>query len=380
MIHPQDPSEWLAQIQATPESAPDIVRSLVAHLVHLEEANEELRNINIELRNKSNPQAHQREVDELGRQIEALADLVRARARHATSQALLVWSDNGHALGLDLARGDVDEAALLTHVVRFPAQVQLDLRAVALAQQVLALTNLGQGVVFKVHDLIQVTREATQWHKIPDLNLGGGEFLAAVTPIGDLPLSHSLVTVSQAGYARSISRWSLDRFLFEAQFGRGSQDDRDILIDAQLCPEPDRDVILFTRRGRYLRFPVASLSPGATLALKLDRADRLVSMLLDDPARPNALIVDTDGHAIRRPLESFRSGSPGRKPLPACASQAIVGVRPLGDFDRVVVLMQNGRLALVDAEQIPLSHRSRPLAALPEVTFAVRAFTTTASF
>ncbi len=379
MINPDDPKEWLAQIEAAPESAASIAKLLVERLARLEEANEELRNTNIDLRQKIDTKAHQKEVDELSRQIEALARLVKARAKgHAPAEALIAWASNGHALALELG-GQLDETSLQAYAFRFPASVRLHLLAAPVADEILFLTNLGQGTVGNIQDLLQITQDSARWHKIPGLNLIGGEFVSAAAPIGDLPLCHSLITASRAGYARSILRWSMDRLLQEAQFGKGIQHDWDAQVCAALCASPASNLILFTERGNYVRFPQNSLSVSLMQAIKLDEGEHIAALVMDDQAE-QVLLVDSEGKGIRRSIKSLPAKSLGTRPQPACSAGEPLGACPIDDYDRVVALMKNGRLAIFDADQAPLANKARSLASLPAITHGVQAFTTARNF
>ncbi|MBN1888432.1 MAG: hypothetical protein JW850_10595 [Thermoflexales bacterium] len=381
MINDEDPKEWLAQIEQAPESAPGMTRLLITRLMRLEEENEALRDANSTLRRKIDTQAHQKEVDELSRQIEALARLVKARSqKHAPPEALILWAANGHALALDMQLGELDESSLVKYAFRFPARVNLHLLAAPLAEEILLLTNLGQAAVFKVEELARVTGEAANWHKIPDLRLGGGEFVALMTPIGGLPLGHSLVAASREGQVRSIMRWSVNRFLQERQFGRGVAVDRDVQHCAQVCFEQGAEVLLFTNRGLFLRFPESSMSPSLAPGIKLGKGEYVVEMVLSDRPEQEVLIVDAAGKGGRRALKSLPAKSMGTRPQPACSMEDVLGVRLVGEYDQVAVLMQNGRLAILDVDRAPHLSRSGPLAALPGVTHGVRAFTSFKSF
>lgn len=380
MINPDDPQEWLAQIQAAPESAPEIVKTLLARLSWLEETNHKLRNTNIELQQKIDTRAHQKEVDELRRQIEAFARLVRARSKHAPGEALIAWSSNGHALAFDLESGELGESSLLAYAFRFPPNVRLHLLTAPLPEEILFLTNRGQGAVFQVNELVRVTQEATRWHKLPGLNLSGDEFLSAAAPLGDFPLCHSLVTCSRDGYVRSILRWSMDRFLQEAQFGKGVKQDRDVQMCAQLCFNPASNIILFTQRGNYLSFAESSLALNLMQGIRLAEGEQVVSMVVDDQSGAEILILDSEGKGVRRSLKSLQAKSVGTKPQAACVAQDVIGARVVSEFDRVVGLMKNGRLAMFDADQAPRANRARELAPLAGITAPLQAFTVAKSF
>jgi hypothetical protein len=381
MINEEDPKEWLAQIEQVPESAPDIARLLLTRLGRLEEESEALRDANSALRQKIDTQAHQKEVDELTRQIEALARLVRARSKkHAPPEALILWAANGHALALDLRLCELDESVLVKYAFRFPAGVTLHLLAAPLVEEILLLTNLGQAAVFKVEELARVTGEIANWHKIPDLRLGSGEFVALMTPIGGLPTGQGLVTASRDGQVRSILRWSVNRFLQERQFGRGVAEDRDVQHCAQVCFDQQADVLLFTNKGLFLRFPESSLTPSLSAGIKLDKGDYVVGMALSDRPEQEVLIVDAEGRGGRRALKSLPAKSLGTKPQPACIAEDVLGVRLVSEYEQVAVLMQNGRLAVLDVDEVPLLSRAGRLSALPGVTHGVRAFTSFKSF
>src|SRR5688572_22268425 len=93
MINKRDPAEWLAQVEQAPDSAPYVVRILLARLQTLDEENERLRNTNLDLRQKIDTKAHQSEVSELKRELKALARVVRGEYTENLHQPIvLVWS------------------------------------------------------------------------------------------------------------------------------------------------------------------------------------------------------------------------------------------------------------------------------------------------
>src|SRR5690349_10219261 len=212
VINKRDPAEWLAQIEHQPDSAPYVVRMLLARLETLDQENERLRNNNIELRDKIDTKAHQTEVNELKRQMKALSRLAIADAhRHDQRRALIVWSRRGDILTVDPSKHDPEQPILLPPTWKEDAQWRLS--ACAPEDEMLVVTRSGQSTIFEVADLMRLSEGARDWHHIPGLRLTRDEFIAYMLPVGRLPLSEGIAAVSIKGSGRKLSRWALDTML-----------------------------------------------------------------------------------------------------------------------------------------------------------------------
>jgi DNA gyrase/topoisomerase IV subunit A len=376
MINKEDPSEWLAQIELTPASAPVIVRTLVSRIKSLDETNEELRNENIALREKIDTKAYQKELEELKRQLRTFTRLVKYNAAaQGTKQVVLSWSEKGYVFALDAARITAGEPVYLPHSHRMDDQ-KIRLLGVSAVEDVLFLTNMGRAGIFEVETLMKAAGENLIWQKLPDLKLEEKEFIALMLPVGLLPLSESLVTLSVRGYARSIHRLVINQFLQNAQFGKGVTDARDVQVYACLVFDRQSDAILFTSRGNHLRFASETISPSPAQALKLELSEQAVGVVPDDPSRPQVLAIDRAGQAARRLSSDFSKRTIGVKPQPAFSAEQIVAVQPVDETGQVVILSGDELKGLtrISAAQVPLHNKTRPLAKLPGLSAPVLDF------
>jgi DNA gyrase/topoisomerase IV subunit A len=376
MINKEDPSEWLAQIELTPASAPVIVRTLLSRVKSLDEYNEELRNENIVLREKIDTKAHQKEVEELRRQLRALGRLAKDFVLdQAMNDIVIAWSDKGFVFALELEQLKVGELILIPYSNKLSTQ-RIRLLSVSSDDDVLYLTNTGRVGIFEVQPLLNISRENRVWQKLPDLKLGEKEFIALMLPIGMLPFSESLITLSVMGYARGIHKLMINQFLQNAQFGTGVKDVRDVQAFACLIFDKKADVLIFTSQGNYLRFASASIGPPVVQALKTDFLDDVIGIVPSDPSRSQVLVIDANGQAARRSIGDFPTRTIGVKPQPAFSAEEIVAVQAVKETDQVVILAgeEQMHLSIIAAQQVPINNKARSLAQLPGLKDRVHDF------
>jgi DNA gyrase/topoisomerase IV subunit A len=376
MINKEDPSEWLAQIDLTPASAPIIVRTLVSRIKSLNEYNEELRNENISLREKIDTKAYQKEAQELKRQIRALGRLAKGCITHQEANNVIIsWTNQGFVLVLEWDKTKAGESILVPLPDPRFSQV-IRLLNVSAADEVLFLTNLGRIGTFEVQSLIKLKSENLVWHKLPGLILGDKEFISLLLPVGMLPISDSLITLSRGGYTRSINKLIINQFMQTGELGKGVKDERDVQAFACLVVDKQADVVLFTGNGHHLRFPAGSIGPGVIQALKLDSPDKVIGMISNDQFSSQVLVFDRNGKAARRSIDDFPERTIGVRSQPAFSAEEIVGVKLTNETDQVVILAGKEQLSLtmMEGKQVPLNDRARSLAQIPGLNDRVHDF------
>ena len=137
---------------------------------------------------------------------------------------------------------------------------------------------------------------------------------AMVAVAGFTPDTYMLMATGRG----EIKKTALDRFAAVRSSGLIAMDleERDELVAAQLATDRD-DVILVTRKGQSIRFPVSSLrassrTSGGVRGIRLASDDRVVSMAI---AYPDAflLVVTTGGFGKLTPVDDYprqhRAGS-----------------------------------------------------------------------
>ncbi len=359
MVNPKDSVEWVAQAKAAPDFAWNIVKMLSSRLDRLHEKNEQLRNDNIDLKRKITTEAHQREVDELHRQMTAFIRITKAERAGVREDALFLWSGDGRVMALDPDK--LGALNLFAQIFQIPQGVALHLTACSIEEEILFLTNTGRGLTFTVRELALNLGQV--WRKIPDASLGRDEFVCVALPVARFPLSEALVTASRNGHARSNARWNVSRFFQNAQFGTGVRSGEDHQVGAALTMTEDAGVILFTEGGRFVRFPERDASPSLSLGIKLDPGDHVLTVLADDA--DEVLMVSSDGKAARRTVESFALGGMGTKPKAAARTGDLIGVDAVTPGDVAVFFLDDGRFVTCPAADFPLMDRAGSLQDVP---------------
>jgi len=369
VINKRDPDEWLAQMEQEPDSAPYIVRMLLARLQTLDQENQRLRNENIELNHKINTKAHQTMIDELRRQLKALARIAQAGKQVSPpNTTLIVWSKRGDILTVDLRKQDLKKP------IEFPptgrGDSEWNLTACAPEEELLVVTRSGNSTVFEAADLLQVSEASWQWHHIPDLKLTRDDFIAFIIPVAKLPLADGLITVTARGSARKLSRWSLDQIFQRGQFGKGVREENeswDWQAHGAMIISPKADVLLFSRQGNISRFPAEELQPSPTPAMRVQEGDEVVDVLTDDTEGRHVALFDAQGRALRRALSSIPVSSMGPRGKPLITTENLVSAALVDDMDRLAVLTGASttlKLHSIDALDIPVADRAKPPAPL----------------
>jgi len=371
MINPNDPAEWVEQVKSVPESAPRIVKTLVSRLKSLDDINEELRNEIIELKEKIDTDAHRREVSELQRQLRALARIVRAQENsQSPEKALLIWSDSGYF-------SLISSTQLTQRRIQLPYpsfKSKLRLMAIEIQESILYVTSTGKSYTFDVKDLPLASPQVFKWHFLPEINLSSNEYISFILPISRLPLSDSLVTLSEAGYVRSIMRLSLDRLLQDGQIGRGVKQNQDSPAFATLVSEKRSEIILFTNRGNYARFSISNLMPAPTLAMKLSRNEEIVTIMSCDKSDQEILFVDSHGKVLISQLGYFSPSGLGLKPKSAVNTDILVKVSPVVDSGTIFFLARGEDALTIDTQQldnIPRGGRTKQMVSLSDIEGSV---------
>lgn len=359
MINKRDPAEWQAQVEQSPESAPYVVRILLARLQTLDEENERLRNTNLELRHKIDTKAYQNEVNELKRELKAIARLVRGDFAGGLAQPiLLVWSKMGDLLAVDLRKVKRGES------VELPPSWQDEsvwrLTATSAHDEILVVTKTGNSVVFAIEDLLKVSEKSKDWHQIPGLRLARDEFIAFITPIARLPLSDGLITIGAKGTGRKLSRWTLDSAMQSGQIGKGVRDENDWQAFGEMPLDAKANALVITRGGIAVRFPIEGLQPNANPAMKVEWDDAVIGVMLDDTARQQVVMIDTQGRGLRREIEGIAVANAGTKGKPIITTEGLAGVVLADEGDQIAMLMGGStslRVELVGVEGIPVADR-----------------------
>ncbi|WP_448523922.1 DNA gyrase subunit A [Pseudothermotoga sp.] len=211
------------------------------------------------------------------------------------------------------------------------------------------VSSHGRAFVLKNHEIELSNRDSKGKPIRAYLNLEEEESILAMIPFSEW--HGDLVLVTKKG---KIKRTPLSEF--ESATARGIRainfDDGDSVVSANVCDEKDKEILIITRNGMSIRFPIDEVrqmgrSAMGVTAISLREGDEVVGMVVLSDNEGDILTITTKGFGKRTPLSEYRvqsRGGVGVKTMPSvekvgflCGAELIKN--PESD---VIVLTKNG--------------------------------------
>ena len=318
-IRQQDVQWWLREIKLHPEVAPTIIRSLAERLEELDHQNEELRAALIKLRRSLSGRVGRSATQPLRQQatgpryprnlspIDQRSQPGRALARGVSPSPefiMLSRSGMGFRAPLDSLERSAQERAL-TRVTPVLARAP-HLIATHSADELILLTQKGKGLFVPVRD-VPLCMDASQilLQSIPAIRLDSADAIAAVLSFDHLRSSRWITLVTRRGFVRQTILAAMER-----QATRGDDlvasplaDDEPLLM---LGSDTGDDVLLFTRQGKWNRFPGSAIPGRGAEGIELREDDAAVGAASLNADR-ELLVLTTDGFAFRRSSQALKA-------------------------------------------------------------------------
>ena len=218
---------------------------------------------------------------------------------------------------------------------------------------VLFFTTLGRVYRLKAYELPEGSRHSKGKAVINLLpRLKDGERVRTLLPLRDLATDGSLVFATRRG---TVKRTALDQFQNIRTNGIQAVllDDGDELVDVALVTDEATEILLATRAGQLVRFPVSEIRPmgRATygvigVRLSAEKDDHVVGMAPVSPRYPTLLSITTTGYGKRSPTDDYRRTKRGAKGVRTIRTGgrngSVVAVLPTTDLSEVLVTTQGG--------------------------------------
>ena len=218
---------------------------------------------------------------------------------------------------------------------------------------VLFFTNLGRVYRLKAYELPEGSRHSKGKAVINLLpRLKEGERIQTLLPVHDLQTEGYLLFATRRGL---VKRTGLDQFQNIRTSGIQAilLEENDELVDVVFVDDPDVEVILATRAGQLVRFPLSDVRPMGratygVIGVRLSGAkdDHVVMM---SPVRPDfssLLSLTTTGYGKRTPIGEYRRTQRGAKGVRTIATGgrngSVVAVLPTTEDSEVLVTTQGG--------------------------------------
>ncbi len=194
------------------------------------------------------------------------------------------------------------------------------------------------------------------------INIDSDDRVADMLNVRDFEGPAQVVTASLRGYVKKtpLSAYSNPRSSGIIACG---VDEGDELMSVMLA-EDDRDMVLFSRQGKAIRFNSEQVrSMGRTArgvrGIRLRPGDELIGMEIVDPERADLLAVTEHGFGKRTPINQYRAQGRG--------GQGVINIRTserngdvvtsflANDDSDIMIITENGKLIRLPVHQIRLT-------------------------
>lgn len=231
-------------------------------------------------------------------------------------------------------------------------------------ENLLFFTNRGKVYHRRVHEVPEASRTARGTAVVNLIEIGQDEQVTAVIPVRDFGEDRDLLMCTRRGV---VKRTALAEF---GHIRRGglialSLDPGDELVAVQLT-DGRGDVLLLTRQGQAIRFPVAEVrTMGRTargvMGIRLEEGDEVVGMeVADDEA--HLLVITDRGYGKRTPVREFRAQGRGGKGIRAITLTArngqVAGFEVVRPGEEVMLISQGGIVLRVPVDQVSIQGRA----------------------
>jgi DNA gyrase subunit A len=218
---------------------------------------------------------------------------------------------------------------------------------------VLFFTNQGRVYQLKAYELPEGSRHSKGKAVINLLpRLKDGERVQTLLPLHDMSAAGSLFFATRRGL---VKRTTLDQFQNIRTSGIQAilLEEGDELVGVALVTDEATELLLATRSGQLVRFPLAEVRPmgRATygvigVRLSAEKDDHVVAMAPVSPKFPTLLSLTSTGYGKRSPTEEYRETKRGAKGVRTIRTGgrngAVVAVLPTTDASELLVTTQNG--------------------------------------
>ncbi|MFZ1023581.1 MAG: DNA gyrase subunit A [Thermoplasmata archaeon] len=218
---------------------------------------------------------------------------------------------------------------------------------------VLFFTTLGRVYRLKAYELPEGSRHSKGKAVINLLpKLKEGERVQTLLPVRDLANGGALFFATKKG---TVKRTTLDQFqnIRTSGIQAALLEEGDELVGVALLTNQSTEIVLATRQGQAVRFPVAEVRPmgRATygvigVRLSGEKDDQVVTMTPVSARYPDLLTLTSTGFGKRSPTEDYRRTKRGAKGVRTIRTGGrngtVIAVLPTTNDSEVLVTTQNG--------------------------------------
>jgi DNA gyrase subunit A len=224
---------------------------------------------------------------------------------------------------------------------------------------ILFFTNIGRCYKMKVYKIPEAGRNSKGRPIVNVLNLQPDEKVTAFVPVREFDDTHFIIAATERGI---VNKQPLT--IYENVNSGGKKavklDEGDSLIEVKLATGGD-DVILGTKLGRAVRFPVSRVramgrQTHGVKGTRLRDGDLVVGMIIVN-SQSGILTVTDNGHGKRSPLSEYRRTNRGGKGIinikfKGKNGSGVVSIKGVQGDEDVLIITQNGIIIRMNVDRM----------------------------
>ncbi len=227
-------------------------------------------------------------------------------------------------------------------------------------QYLLLFTNRGRMHQLRVYEVPEGSRTAKGVHIANLFPLEKEEFVTTALTIREFAADRYFLFVTKKGMVKRSSAEQYSRSRKSGLIAVGLKEGDELLMVREV--NPANQVIVVTKQGLSIRFPLADVRPmGRSAAgvkgVNLRKADEVSSAVVvngDDGA--NLLTIASNGYGKRTPVELYRQQSRGGKGIinmkVTSKTGHVIGATMVTDSDELVLLTSGNKIIRIGVNEI----------------------------
>ncbi len=357
MISPDKIDEWIREVEERPASAELVIRYIAKRLSELAARDEELVAQNIELLSGRKVDEYESRIASLEYQLELLKRQLGGevflpteaprRAALPDMVNLLLYNRLGQVLRWEVDPAKLEDGQVIARSTGEADNVPPELLTTAPQEELLFIFDTGRTVRRPITQLPLAENNQLDWQGAFIEEPHVKEELAAIQPIGKMPLFEQCIQASRRGYVKKMKTAFFTAHLAEDYIGSGVKLRADKTCGLTFA-NPDDMFVMVSQEGFIFSMQVERLPNSIEEVIQLGVRDHIVSVFVVGH-KPSLVFVTNNGKVVNReagwlePASSFKS----RGQAILSKERREVGVRivsaaPVEQTDWGVVLQADG--------------------------------------
>jgi DNA gyrase subunit A len=231
---------------------------------------------------------------------------------------------------------------------------------------VLVLSDKGKAYTKKIYEIPEAGRASRGKAIVNFVGMEPGDRVAAVVPVKEFKEGWDLVTCTRRGLVKRTDLTAYANIRQTGIIGVAIEEDDELL--AAVVADPSREVLIGTRKGMSIRFPLAEVrqvgrDSRGVKAIELREGDAVVGMsVIEDGENQQVLAVCANGYGKRTAVSEHRTQGRGGVGIIAIdASERngdVVDLALVRDGDQIMVVTDRGQIIRTFVDQVRLAGRN----------------------